>query len=196
MHSILFRKINSKDLSFYIQDLASLRINVFREFPYLYKGSEENERRYLDTYIKSPNFCLFAAFDGAKMVGATTCLPMEEEVEEIKRPLIEAGLDLRDYTYFGESVLLKEYRGMGIGKKFFTLREAQAILFNTLFATFCAVDRPADHPLRPKDHRFLDQFWKKTGFKKHEDLKCTLEWEELPDGQRKRHSLTFWIKQL
>ena len=196
MQPIHYCKISAEELPPYIPALARLRINVFREFPYLYSESEENERRYLNTYLNSRNFCLFAAFDGDEMVGATTCLPLKEEKEEVKIPFLEAGLALEVFTYFGESVLLAPYRGSGIGKKFFLLRESQALLFNTPYTTFCSVDRPADHPLRPEEHRFLDSFWEKAGYKKKENLKCTMEWEEIPSHQRKQHRLTFWIKRL
>ena len=35
----------------HISDLASLRIEVFRDFPYLYDGDFEYEKKYLQTYI-------------------------------------------------------------------------------------------------------------------------------------------------
>lgn len=38
----------------YIADLARLRIEVFRAFPYLYEGSEDYEVSYLATYAQSP----------------------------------------------------------------------------------------------------------------------------------------------
>jgi hypothetical protein len=196
MPIIRFRKIQAREFPLYIEALAELRIEVFREFPYLYKGSAENEQRYLDTYLKSENFCLFAAFHDHKMVGATTCLPLIEEAPEVQQPFLEKGLLPEEYTYFGESVLLHPYRGLGIGKKFFLLREAQTILFNTPYATFCAVERSPDHPLRPAYHHFLDPLWAKLGYQKQEELQCRMEWEELPEGQRTSHVLSFWTKQI
>ena len=37
-------------LAKYIPDLARLRMTVFREYPYLYDGSEAYEAEYLRTY--------------------------------------------------------------------------------------------------------------------------------------------------
>lgn len=196
MKTIRFKKIGSGDLSQYMDALARLRITVFREFPYLYDGSQQNEQEYLSTYLHAENFCLFAAFHENEMIGATTCLPLKEETEEVQQPFLEKGLSLQEYTYFGESVLLLPYRGLGLGKKFYLLREAQAILFNTPYATFCAVDRSPEHPLRPPDHLFLDPLWQKLGYRKQQDLRCRMEWEEIPHGRRTSHSLTFWIKAL
>ena len=36
-----------------LDPLAALRIAVFREWPYLYEGSSEYEKKYLDTYLRS-----------------------------------------------------------------------------------------------------------------------------------------------
>ena len=36
----------------YMGDLAALRIEVFREFPYLYEGTLEYEQRYLKSYAE------------------------------------------------------------------------------------------------------------------------------------------------
>jgi hypothetical protein len=33
-----------------LDDIASLRITIFREFPYLYNGQREEESRYLQVY--------------------------------------------------------------------------------------------------------------------------------------------------
>lgn len=196
MNTIRFMKIERAELPQYLEALASLRMTVFREFPYLYDGSVKNEQEYLDTYLKAENFCLFAAFHENEMVGATTCLPLEEESGEIKQPFLEKGLRLEEYTYFGESVLLPPYRGLGLGRKFYLLREAQAVLFNTPYAAFCAVDRSADHPFRPENHRFLDPLWQKLGYRKQHDLQCHMDWEEIPHGRKTSHTLTFWIKAL
>lgn len=38
----------------FVDGLASLRIRVFRDFPYLYEGDRQYERRYLRTYFASP----------------------------------------------------------------------------------------------------------------------------------------------
>jgi hypothetical protein len=44
----------------------------------------------------------------------------------IKAPFIAAGGNVDHIFYFGESVLLPQFRGMGIGHHFFDEREAAA----------------------------------------------------------------------
>ena len=59
-----------------LDSVAALRISVFRDWPYLYDGSLAYERDYLRTYIDSPNAILVGAFDGDRLVGASTGTPM------------------------------------------------------------------------------------------------------------------------
>ena len=135
--------------------LARLRVTVFRAWPYLYDGSEAYEAQYLRTYVKAPGAGIAVARDRDEAVGASTCLPMEEASEAVRAPFEAAGLDPADFFYFGESVLLDLYRGRGIGVRFFQLREARAAaLGRARFVTFCAVDRPPDHPGRPAGGRW------------------------------------------
>ena len=74
------------------------------------------------------------------------------------------GIDPASVFYFGESVLLPEYRGQGIGHAFFDHREAAARAWGASRASFCAVIRPPDHPARPAGYVPLDAFWAKRGY--------------------------------
>ena len=54
----------------YIDALAQLRIDVFREYPYLYDGEMEYERRYLQTFGQAPDSLLVVVLDGEAVGGA------------------------------------------------------------------------------------------------------------------------------
>ncbi|WP_394701474.1 GNAT family N-acetyltransferase [uncultured Roseibium sp.] len=84
----------------------------------------------------------------------------------MRRPFEEAGLDPAEVFYFAESVLDPDYRGRGIGHRFFDEREAHARSLGCSTAAFCAVIRPDDHPMRPEDYSPLDPFWTKRGYRK------------------------------
>lgn len=140
-------------------ELARLRIQVFRAFPYLYAGSFDYEKAYLQTYANASRSFLFAVYDGSQMVGATTGIPLTDETDAVKKPFRDSGYDLSSIYYFGESILLPAYRGQGLGHRFFTEREAYATGFGEYKHTcFCAVSRPDDHPLRPAHYQPLDAF--------------------------------------
>lgn len=178
-----------------LASLARLRIEVFREFPYLYDGSEEYEAEYLEEFSEASGAVLVAAVHEGRLVGASTGLPLSEAHEEFIQPFRSTGEDPREWFYFGESVLKKAWRGRGIGKQFFREREAHAAELGFSRLAFCAVDRPSDHPKRAESDRTLDGFWESRGFRKQPNLAAELAWREVESGEEEiLHRLTFWTK--
>src|SRR5215469_1584779 len=110
----------------HLDALARLRISVFRDYPYLYDGDMAYERRYLEAYARSKRSVFVLALDGDKVVGCSTGIPLVDEVAAIQQPFVQRRMLLGEVFYFGESVLLPEYRGQGIGHRFFQNREAHA----------------------------------------------------------------------
>lgn len=195
--NLTLKNFHGPELTPHLDALGELRITVFREYPYLYDGSLEYERDYLGIYTRTARSLVVLAFDGDRVVGATTCLPMTDEGPEFQEAFVGAGgYDLKDICYFGESILLPEYRGQGVGKEFFRRREAHARQISSKMATFCAVDRPGDHPLRPAGYRTLESFWQSQGYTKHPELRATFVWKETGEEAESPKTLTFWLKNL
>ncbi|OYW76691.1 MAG: GNAT family N-acetyltransferase [Verrucomicrobia bacterium 12-59-8] len=188
------QNFHDSELAPHLDALGELRIAVFREYPYLYVGTLENERDYLGTYLRSNGSLVVLVFDDDRVVGATTCLPMVDEGPEFQQAFVHAGHDLRSICYFGESILLPEYRGRGIGKEFFVRREAHVRKLGMKLSTFCAVDRPADHPLCPQGYRPLNEFWHSQGYEKRPELQATFVWQEIGEETESPKTLTFWTK--
>lgn len=179
-----------------LDDVAALRIAVFRDWPYLYDGDLDYERRYVETYRKSDAAMLVGAFDGARLVGAATGTPMTDHAAEFSEPLRATGLPLGSIFYCAESVLLPEYRGQGIGHRFFDLREAHARSLGATVSVFCSVVRPQDHPLRPQDYRTLDAFWQKRGYRPLEGAVARFRWRDLGESHETEKPLQIWMKRL
>lgn len=177
-----------------LPDLARLRVSVFRSFPYLYDGDEAYERDYLRTYVKVPGAAIVLAKHEGRIVGASTCLPLTAETPNVQKPFLDQGMDISRVFYFGESVLDADYRGQGIGVTFFKAREAQAAGYAT--TCFCAVQRPADHPLRPQNYVPLDEFWHHRGYLRREDLFCFMSWKDIGQAAETQKKLVFWTKTL
>lgn len=185
-----------REIGAFAEDFATLRIRVFREFPYLYDGSVEYEKNYIGTYANSENAFLFAVYDEDHMIGATTCIPLRDETPEVQDPFRAAGQDVNAVFYLGESLLLPEYRGLGLGHRFFDKRESHAKSFKTFTQTaFCSVNRAEDHPLRPDGYRSHEGFWTKRGYRKS-DLTCRMSWLDLNHREPTHKELTFWTKNL
>jgi GNAT superfamily N-acetyltransferase len=180
----------------YVPELATLRMTIFRDFPYLYEGSLEYEEKYLSTYLASPDSFLAIVFDDSKVVGATTAIPLLQETEEFKKPFIKHGYDLAKIFYFGESLLYPQYRGQGIGVRFFEERERQARAYGATIAAFCAVERPENHPLKPTGYQPLHKFWRKRGFERKPMLQTSYSWRDVGDVEETYKPMVFWLKGL
>lgn len=191
---------NSKDLEMNLRSAAELRITVFRDFPYLYDGSFEYESDYLNVYLRSDRSVFVAVKDlGRKdhqLVGLSSAIPLRDENESVKTPFLKAGYDLSEVFYFGESVLLKEYRGLGLGNVFFDAREKEALKYSGYDKTsFCAVERPVDHSMRPVDYKPLHGFWKKRGYEVRPELQTYFSWKDVGVNQETPKLMTFWVKE-
>ena len=177
-------------------DLADLRIAVFAAYPYLYDGDPGYEAAYLKEFTAARDAVLVAAFDGSQIVGAATASPLSSQKPEIRTPFEARGIDPAKLFYFGESVLLPDYRGRGIGHAFFDHREAQARQCGATAATFAAVIRPEDHPARPAGYTPLDAFWTGRGYAPVPGLVTQLAWQVHGEAGESPKPMQYWIRSL
>lgn len=181
----------------FIDDLARLRICVFRDFPYLYEGEMTYEANYIATYARSPDSLFVLARDGEKVVGVSTGIPMRDETPEFQAPFLALNFDPNRIFYFGESVLLHDYRGHGLGVRFFEEREAYARRLGSFDACcFCAVERPDNHILRPDNYQPLDMFWQNRGFAHQPELQTEFSWRDIGETQESMKPMSYWVKEL
>lgn len=194
---IKYLRLTGEEARAYVQELATLRLKVFWDFPYLYEGSLDYEKKYLETYFKAKHSFIFLVQDGDNIVGATTSIWAQEEEDSFKEPFRKAGIDPTKVFYFGESVLLPEYRGRGIGKMFFTEREnyARSLPFIE-YLSFCAVIRSKDHPLRPANYEPLDRLWHSQGFELVPSLTTQYDWKDRDEEKSTVKDMQFWIKKI
>ncbi|MGN7917390.1 GNAT family N-acetyltransferase [Lysobacter sp. ESA13C] len=180
----------------YLDAIAALRMSVFRDWPYLYDGDVAYEANYLRTYRESWRSIAVLAFDGGRIVGASTGLPMADETPELRVAFEGGPIDIEQVFYCGESVLLPEYRGRGIGHRFFDERQAHARgLDGFRWTAFCAVERDASDGRKPAFHRGNEEFWRKRGYVHRPELQVSLPWRELGRGECP-HTLSFWLRPL
>lgn len=190
------RALTGTDLAAALGDVARLRIAVFRDWPYLYDGDLEYERRYLAPFTRTDRSIVVGAFDGDTLVGASTGAPLQDHAEDFATAFADTGLDLRHIFYCAESVLLPEYRGHGIGHRFFDLREAHARHLGFSRAAFCGVVRAQDHPARPSAYRPLDGFWRKRGYRPLHGAVAEYKWKDLGEAKETAKPLQFWMSDL
>jgi GNAT superfamily N-acetyltransferase len=193
--TVTTRVLTGEALATALEDVARLRIRVFRDFPYLYDGDADYERDYLRAY-QSPGAVVVAAMDGGKVVGAATGAPMADHAADFGAAFADRPEPMDQIFYCAESVLLPEYRGQGIGYAFFDAREAHARDLGLTFSVFCSVIRPADHPARPGNYRPLHDFWRKRGYEPLPGVMARFSWKDLGEATDTEKTLQFWMRRL
>lgn len=194
--ALRFETLTGAALDKALDDVARLRIEVFRDWPYLYDGNLAYEQDYLQSYRNNPMAILVAAFDGEHLVGASTGTPLADHADDFSKAFEGSDIDLSRVFYCAESVLLREYRGRGAGHDFFDTRETHARDMGFEKSAFCAVVRPQEHPLRPESYVPLDGFWSKRKYAKLPGVLAEFRWKDIDQPSATTKSLQFWIKDL
>ncbi len=191
------REFAGSEVGPWLADVARLRMRVFGEYPHLYEGSLEHERDYVETCARSAHSLSVLAFDRVRVVGASTAVPLVDEIDAFRKPFDEQGIDPHAVFYFGESVLLRDYRGRGIGSCFFDSRKARAhALARLRWTACCSVVRADNDPRRPPQHDGNETLSRRRGHAPRADLHAQLAWQEHGHPVPIMHRLAFWRRPL
>lgn len=195
-NDVAIRCAKGDEVTALIPSLADLRIRIFAVYPYLYIGSVEYEKKYLQQFAAAPDAVIVTATNASgEIVGCATGSALTGHNEEFSAPLAAAGFDLNSIFYFGESVLDAAWRGYGIGHAFFDARENHAKALGYKAACFCAVVRSTEDRRRPKDYSSLDTFWDKRGYHCLAGVEAIYDWPEEEGGPSLPHSMAYWMKE-
>jgi GNAT superfamily N-acetyltransferase len=179
-----------------LDELATLRLDIFREYPYLYEGRREDELAYLGGYAAVPDACVILADDGATIVGAATGMPLVHEDAQLRDAFADTTVPLDEIYYVGELLFRPAYRNCGLGHKLLARLESQVRSLGRYRTLTCAtVERPDDHPLRPPDYIPITRFLARTGFVRLPGVTTQFTWRET-DGVKRDHPMQFWGKDL
>ncbi len=172
-----------------IEQVARLRIKIFKEYPYLYDGNLEQEREYLKPYIESQDGILIIAKDGDKSIGAITGLPLRESMQELKDCYARESQNIDDMFYLGEVVLLKEYRGKGIG--IFLYKALEEYLSSKKYSkiVFCAIAKEGNDQKKSKEN-----YYKRLGFIRRFDLSLNVSYKKIGEEFETESKMNIWEK--
>jgi len=179
-----------------LEGLATLRLDIFREFPYLYDGRREDELRYLQLYADAPEALVIIVKDGGQVVGAATGMPLRHETAELLEPFKGTSYPVDEVYYIGELLFYPEYRNHGLGMKVVWMIDDHIRSLDAYrYLTCVTVARPDDHPLRPANHISINRFLARNDFRFLPGVVTDFTWLET-DGVRRSHSMNFWVKEL
>jgi GNAT superfamily N-acetyltransferase len=179
-----------------VDDLATLRLEIFPEYPFLYRGLREDELTYLVTYADAPDACVILAYHGHAVVGAVAGMPLIHEDAHMLDAFAGTTFPLNEVYYVGELLFRPAYRNCGLGQKLLAQLEIHIRSLGCYRRLTCAtVERPDDHLLRPSDYISISRFLARTGFVRLSGVTTHFMWCET-DGVKRNHPMQFWIKNL
>jgi GNAT superfamily N-acetyltransferase len=179
-----------------LDDVATLRLDIFQEYPYLYQGRREDELKYLVTYAEAPDACIILAYDGSVIIGAATGMPLIHEDAQMVDAFAGTSFSLEELYYVGELLFRPAYRNCGLGQKLLARLESHIHSLGRYRKLTCAtVERLDDHPLRPHDYIPVTRFLARTGFVRLPGMTTHITWSET-DGVKRDHHMQFWSKKL
>lgn len=194
---IKIRTLHGAGIKTYIPSIVKVRNEVLKEYPYMRIEQVEEDTQYFRHLSHAKDSIAVLVFDGPKIIGVTTGVPLDEQLPAFQQPFVEKDLKPSDYYYFGVCTLLKPYRGRGLAHHFFDIREEHAKHLKR-FNKICLshVVRPKNHPKKSKDYVSLDSFWKKRGYVERKDLMGQFAWRDVEEKTPSPKSLVFWVKEI
>lgn len=176
--------------------LAALRLEIFREYPYLYEGLREDELCYLKSYVAAPDACVILSQESGTIEGAVTGMPLIHEDAQMLSGFTENSLDVEGFYYVGELLLYQAFRNRGLGSKLLGQMEAHIRSLGKYCKLTCAtLERPDDHPARPLEYTPITRFLAHSGFVMLPGVTTQFPWRET-DGVKREHLMHFWVKEL
>lgn len=192
---IEIQELKGQEITPHIPEMGKLRVGMFKEYPYLYEGSAEYEEEYLSIYANSPNSLILTVNHNNKIVGMLTGLRLIDWFDMALEPFKVAGHNPAEIYYIGEGMLLEEYRGIFSYTPLINQQEALAKQLGAKYMSFCAVNRPNNHPEKPTNYRSLTPLFKRLGYTKTNVI-AEFEWTDVGDTQPTHKPMQFWLKPL
>lgn len=197
MTAIEITTIKGRDIAQHIEALGRFRIEIFREFPYVYDGDMSYETKYLSRYARCNESLLLLGMDAQGIACACTGIPLDYELDEFQLPFLRRGLALADKFYLGEIMIRKDRRAQGLGTRLLAQALATVAASNRYRQVLlCTVLREPNHALKPKDYRATYNLWTKFGFEKLAGFDVEFSWKDIGAEAETKKVMATWAKTL
>ena len=144
---------------------------------------------------------LILALHNGRIVGVSTAIPLvsPSDITTGAPELFEQnGLNPSEFYYYGEIIILPEYRGHKLSEEMYAIHEKFAKSWGFKQLCLCVVNRRDEHPQMPSGYRSLDRHWQQLGFART-NMSFDYEWPTLQvDGSiiNQANAMIFWVKEL
>ncbi|HLC06649.1 MAG TPA: GNAT family N-acetyltransferase [Candidatus Babeliales bacterium] len=181
--------------------VAQLRVNIFRNYPYLYDGNIAEEMDNLEKYAQHNNSALAIAYYNENPVGflcGSDLIHYSVHFENSVADLFKGvDLNIENYYYCADIIILPEHRGKYLAPQLFDAIENYAQQKGYTACCFIT-EHHENHPLKPRDHKSLVPLWNSLNYKKSALITYASWQTHQVDGTIKleQHPLIFWLKNL
>lgn len=192
--------LTGQDIKPVIGFVAQKRLDTFCEYPYLYEGTMEYERAYLENFsIPENNAAIAMAYYNQKAIGFVTAIPLihAEIVQESLPSLENEGINTKKCFYISEGIVDQEHRKQKIALRLYGLIKKYA--HEKGFTIESVLNEShEEHPLKPKNYIDINNTFIAHGaVKTITTLKAIWPTFQV-DGSVKEqeHVLQYWVKNL
>jgi hypothetical protein len=190
-----------KDAEKYTDLLAQLRISEFKEYPYLYSGNIEAERKLVAEYAQDEKGMIVVAKINGKTAGLLSGIPLVSNaqiVSGIKAFFEKQKVNINEYYYCGEGIILPEFRHLGLIKMLLNKQDEQAKKWQFKYVCALTVFRDETYFPKPKAYTSTDSLWTHLGFIKT-NLRTNFIWPTIQKNNsiiEQENTVEFWTKTL
>ena len=184
--------IRGPEIENHIDDLGKFRIEIFREYPYLYDGNIQFERVYLSPYSRNPESLLLILQDAHGIIGACTGTPLTGEDNDFQNAFVGENKD--EIYYIGAVILRADSRGQKLGSRLLSTALSLIDMKRFKKTSLCTVDRGLNHPRRPGKYCPPDYLWERYGFVKSTNLLAYLAWTDIGQKIETKKPMNIWFK--
>lgn len=185
----------------YVDFLSQLRIDTFKEYPYLYEGNLEIESKHIRDFISDEKSMVVVAKVSNEIAGICTGTPLSnnsEIISKLKKASQKKALELDGYYYCAELIVLPKFRGIGLTRKLLEIQDKKIAEWGFKSTCLLTIVRDTHHPLKPIEYKPTDEIWEKMGFHKT-DLMISQDWPTIQADRSVKNAeniLQFWEKDI
>lgn len=181
----------------YLNKLMEIRLLFYRDYPYLYDGSIEDEENYLRIWSNSENTLLVVAKRNDKVVGVIIGLPFSESPEENKQAFQNLETSPEDLFYLGDNIVIQELKVGNVQKQMYhQFERAVKQLKKYKEIVVCEIERDVNDPKKIANDTFYEFSWNAQGFIREPNQIVNFTWKEIGDSKISNHHMVFWRKPL
>ena len=184
-----------------IERVSAMRVAYFREYPYLYDGSDssEYEKLYLHELSRNKHSIITTAGLDGELAGIATALPLASGADilaGIETKFIERGYNPSTFYYLSEVIVVPHCRGHGIATQLYRALETQAREWGYARGCLATVKRDPHDVRKPTLYAPPRPLWPKFGYRRT-DIGFNYDWKTFgADGSSREltNAMEIWIK--